>query len=194
MNDLLKLITSQEAGNLGDLFSGLTIAFIALAYWTQGRQRNVRDFQKKVTQTFYYGRKFKEYYEKFFFLHFFQYIQALLVDKIPEEKFELNDYKGVKLTGGAAVETVNQEVTDFFLFLQELMYVLRKNKYFNFIDEEELGKVIKSYASQMKDFFSVVDIFTAQRRSHSLQGWGHMNESDFITLKSYFQNKYDFLK
>ncbi len=193
MEDLIKLVTSQEAGNMGDLLSGLGIAVAAAAYLHQKNQKSVRDFQKKVTQTFYYGRKFQEYYEKFFFLHFYEYLQSILVKRIP-----LNDFKitkgGIQYTGGGAEEMVREEATDFFMLLQELMYVLKKNKEHNFIDEEELGKIIKSYASQIKDFFSVIDIFIAQSRKQDLQGWGHVREDNFVSLKTFFQEKYPFLK
>ncbi|MFZ1720814.1 MAG: hypothetical protein WAU28_05755 [Candidatus Moraniibacteriota bacterium] len=194
MNSFLDLITSDSAGNFGSLLSGLAITIVVAAYYHQKSQKNARDFQERVTQTFYYGRKFKEYYEKFFFLHFYKYVQSIVIDRIPNEKFELTNHAGLKFTAGGATETVNQEATDFFLLMQELMYVLKQNRTVNFIDEEELGKIIKSYASQIKDFFSVLDIFIAQRRKQELQGWGHINENDFITLKSFFQNKYNFLK
>lgn len=193
MEYFIKLITSQEAGNIGDLLSGLGIAVAAAAYLHQKNQKNVRDFQKKVTQTFFYGRKFQEYYEKFFFLHFYEYLQSILVNRIPLKDFKIRK-DHIEYSGDGAEEIVREEATDFFLLLQELMYVLKKNKEHNFIDEDELGKIIKSYASQIKDFFSVVDVFIAKSRKQDPQGWGYIREDNFVSLKTFFQSKYDFLK
>lgn len=192
MEDFVRLITSQEAGNLGDLLSGLGIAVAAAAYVHQKNQKNVRDFQKKVTQTFYYCRKFKEYYEKFTFHAFSQFLENFLSRKKVEDlKFW---FDGMELDGAAAVEITQQQAFDFFMFLQELRYVLEKNSKVNFIDEKELRNTIRSYSVQIKDFFSVVDIFIAQKRQANVEGWGSINENDFVTTKNYFQENFQSLK
>lgn len=193
MNEFFNLITSKEAGNFGDFLSGLAIAFIVLAYFLQRRQKGVADFTQKISNTFLYGRKIREFYENFGFYLFKRFLESFL------NREEVNSLKvfvdGETVEGTGVIVKTQQKAFEFFLLLQEIMYALKKNSLVNYIDEEELGRILRSYSIQIKEFFSVVDILVAENRKNGNQdGWGIIREEDFITLKNFFQTKYGFLK
>lgn len=192
MQNLRDFFLSDGAGNLGGFLSGVSIFVAMLTYFFQKKLKSIDETQKKASYTFYYSRKIQEYHEKFFFLRFHQYVESTLVYGIPLNEIIKNN---IKITGAACESVIRQDAADFFLLLREVKFLLQQNRDYNPIDVKEFGGILKSYTSQIKDFFSVVEIFIARERKQPVaDGFGAIREDDFISLKIFFQRKYDFLR
>lgn len=187
----------QDAGNIGNLLSGITIFIVAISYYLNRQNRKSDDYINRVKRTFKHVGRLKEFYTQYYFL----YIQQLIdnfINKRPIEELSVMSRLDSKteFTGNAAREQIRTDMLEVYKFMEETMYLLRKNKEFNLIDVRVIEDYLKRYSKQIKLFFTGQEMLTLIFKSNNImeEGFGHIDDKDFAELKNYFQTHYSFLK
>lgn len=195
----LGFFISSSAGYFGSFLSGITIFIIFLQYRKYKKNRETEDYGTKLSRTFEYINRLKEYYNEFYFYNITEYVDNITNRKSLEELRTINrklNYSEV--AGSGAEEFVKRDLMEVYTFLKEVSYVLKRNQQYDLVAKDLLDEYFKSFDIQIKNFFIAANLMLKVKEhkfgNSNVAGWGDIDSDSLQELQNVLSKEFSFLK